>query len=52
MRNKDFDKLAASVKQAGKIKRGKLKPSRTFFLSQPTSRPSGSNLVSHSPSLR
>jgi putative transcriptional regulator len=31
MRNKDFDKLAASVKQAGKIKRGKLKPSRTFF---------------------
>ena len=30
MRKKDFDKLAASVKQAGKIKRGKLKPSRLF----------------------
>ena len=29
MRKKDFDKLAASVKQAGKIKRGKLKPERT-----------------------
>jgi putative transcriptional regulator len=30
MKKKDFDKLAASVKQAGKIKRGKLKPSRSF----------------------
>ena len=30
MRKKDFDKLAASVKQARKIKRGKLKPSRLF----------------------
>jgi putative transcriptional regulator len=30
MRKKDFDKLAASVKQAGKIKHGKLKPSRLF----------------------
>ncbi len=30
MREKDFGKLAASVKQAGKIKRGKLKPSRAF----------------------
>jgi len=29
MRKKDFDKLVASVKQAGKIKRGKLEPSRT-----------------------
>jgi putative transcriptional regulator len=26
----DFDKLVASVKQAGKIKRGKLKPGRVF----------------------
>ncbi len=30
MRKKDFDKLVASVKQAGKIKRGKLKPGRVF----------------------
>ena len=30
MKKKDFDKLVASVKQAGKIKRGKLKPSRIF----------------------
>ena len=30
MKKKDFDKLIASVKQAGKIKRGKLKPSRVF----------------------
>ena len=30
MKRKDFDKLVASVKQAGKIKRGKLKPSRVF----------------------
>ncbi len=30
MKKKDFDKLVASVKQAGKIKRGKLKPSRVF----------------------
>lgn len=28
MKKKDFDKLVASIKQAGKIKRGKLKPSR------------------------
>ena len=28
MKKKDFDKLVASVKQAGKIKRGKLKPTR------------------------
>lgn len=28
MKKKDFGKLVASVKQAGKIKRGKLKPSR------------------------
>lgn len=28
MKKKDFDKLVASVKQAGKIKRGKLKASR------------------------
>ena len=30
MKKKDFDKLVVSVKQAGKIKRGKLKPSRVF----------------------
>ena len=30
MKKKDFDKLVASVKQAGEIKRGKLKPSRAF----------------------
>lgn len=30
MRKKDFDKLVASIKQAGQIKRGKSKPSRVF----------------------
>ena len=30
MKKKDFDKLVVSVKQAGKIKRGNLKPSRVF----------------------
>ena len=30
MKAKDFDKLVKSVKQAGRIKRGKRKPSRTF----------------------
>ena len=30
MKKKDFDKLVTSVKQAGKIKRGKLKPTRVF----------------------
>jgi len=30
VRKKDFDKLVASVKQAGKIKRGKLKAARVF----------------------
>ena len=30
MRKKDFDKLVASVKQAGKIKRGKLRAARVF----------------------
>ena len=29
MNERDFDQLAASVKQAGAIKRGKLKPGRT-----------------------
>ncbi|MBW2652549.1 MAG: hypothetical protein JRC57_05625 [Deltaproteobacteria bacterium] len=28
MKNQDFDKLVKSVKQAGKIKRGKMKASR------------------------
>jgi hypothetical protein len=32
MKKKDFEKLLTSVKQAGKIKRGKAKPSRTFVL--------------------
>ena len=30
MKAKDFDKLVKSVKQGGRIKRGKIKPSRTF----------------------
>ena len=30
MNKRDFDQLAASVKQAGEIKRGKLKPERTI----------------------
>jgi hypothetical protein len=30
MRRKDFAKLVASVKQAGKIKRGKLRAARVF----------------------
>ncbi len=30
MRSKDFEELVESVKQAGKIKRGELKPSRSF----------------------
>ena len=28
MKKQDFDKLVASVKQAGQIRRGRLKPSR------------------------
>ncbi len=32
MNKRDFDKLAASVKQAGKIRRGELKASRVFDL--------------------
>ena len=30
MNNKDFDKLAESIKQAGKIRRGEMKASRIF----------------------
>ncbi len=30
MRKKDFDNLVGSIKQAGKIKRGEMEPSRTF----------------------
>ena len=30
MKEKDFDNLIKSVRQAGKIKRGKMKPSRAF----------------------
>jgi putative transcriptional regulator len=30
MRKQDFDKLVESIKQAGKIRRGEMKASRTF----------------------
>jgi len=30
MNNKDFDKIAESIKQAGKIRRGEMKASRIF----------------------
>ncbi|MGH9323156.1 MAG: NadS family protein [Vicinamibacteria bacterium] len=30
MKKNDFDKLVSSVRQAGQIKRGKLKPARVF----------------------
>jgi putative transcriptional regulator len=30
VKKKDFDKLVASIKQAGNIKKGKLKPGRVF----------------------
>jgi len=33
MREKDFDKLIGSIKQAGKIRRGEMKPSRIFRFS-------------------
>ena len=33
MNKKDFDLLLTSVKQAGKIKKGKMKPSRVFSYS-------------------
>mgnify|MGYP001090711377 CR=1 FL=1 len=33
MNNKDFDKLAESIKQAGKIRRGEMKASRIFQFS-------------------
>ncbi len=32
MNKRDFDQLAASVQQAGAIKRGKLKPGRTTHM--------------------
>jgi putative transcriptional regulator len=35
MNKKDFELLLTSVKQAGKIKRGKMKPSRLFTYSVP-----------------
>ena len=35
MNKKDFDLLLTSVKQAGKIRKGKLKPSRVFSFSVP-----------------
>jgi putative transcriptional regulator len=31
MREKDYDKLMGSIKQAGKIRRGEMKPSRVFL---------------------
>lgn len=33
MKTQDFDNLIGSIKQAGKIKRGEMKPSRTFEFS-------------------
>jgi putative transcriptional regulator len=30
VKTRDFEKLVASVKQAGQIRRGRIKPSRTF----------------------
>ena len=30
MKTRDFEKLVASVKQVGQIRRGRIKPSRTF----------------------
>lgn len=33
MNEKDFEKLKTSVRQAGKIRRGKMKPSRVFKFS-------------------
>ena len=35
MNKKDFDSLLKSVKQAGRIKRGKMKPSRVYSFSVP-----------------
>ena len=36
MKDKDFSKLLASVKEAGQIKRGRKKPSRAFKVSPPS----------------
>ena len=33
MKKQDFDKLVSSVKQAGKIRRGEMRASRTFIFS-------------------
>lgn len=35
MLNTDFENLLTSIKQAGKIRKGKLKPSRSFSFSVP-----------------
>jgi len=35
MKNEDFDKLTASIKEAGKIKAGKTKPSRIYEIDPP-----------------
>jgi putative transcriptional regulator len=35
MKNNDFDALLSSIKQAGKISKGKMKPSRTFSYATP-----------------
>ena len=42
MKTRDFDKLVKSVKQAGKIKRGKLRASRAF-----TFRPADVKAIRH-----
>ena len=36
MKDKDFSKLVASVKEAGQIKSGKKKPSRVFKITPPS----------------
>ena len=36
MKDKDFSKLLASVKEAGQIKRGRKKPSRAFKVDPPS----------------
>lgn len=35
MKNEDFDMLLSSIKEAGDIKQGKKKPSRTFEIDAP-----------------
>ena len=35
MKDQDFEKLAASIREAGEIKAGKKKPSRVYEVDQP-----------------